>query len=99
LLPHAGPLNAQQIDFVQRIQSAVNNMNELVHNMLELAQIDLGDDPKCEEVDVCALLEKLEREFQPQAGAKGQVLRLEAPREQLRVRVDPLQLRQALSNC
>ncbi|MGC1377060.1 MAG: response regulator [Anaerolineales bacterium] len=98
LLPHAGPLNAQQIDFVQRIQSAVANMNELVQNMLELAQIDLEMKPKYEEVDVCALLEKLEHEFQPQADAKRQSLSFAKTDVPLRVQADPLQLRQALNN-
>jgi signal transduction histidine kinase/DNA-binding response OmpR family regulator len=98
LLPQAGPLNTQQVEFIQRIGSAIANMNELVQNMLELAQIDLEVKPKREEVDVCVLLEKLEREFQPQAGAKQQVLSFAKTQEQLKVQADPLQLRQALSN-
>lgn len=98
LLPHAGPLNAQQMEFIGRIKGAVGNMHELVQNMLDLAQIDLEIKPKHETVDLCALLEKLTDEFQLQASGKGQNLQLVKPQESVNVQVDPLQLRQALNN-
>jgi signal transduction histidine kinase len=98
LLPHAGALNDQQLDFIARINSAVTNMNELVQNMLELAQMDLEIKPKHEEVDLCGLLEKLVHEYQPQADAKEQTLQLVKPHEPVHAQGDSLQLRQALSN-
>lgn len=98
LLSHAGPLNEQQVEFVGRINNAVSNMHELVQNMLELAQIDLEIRPRHEEVDLHVLLKKLLDEFQPQADSKGQVLQLVTASQQVKLRGDPLQLRQALSN-
>ncbi len=98
LLPHAGPLNDQQKDFIARINSAVSNMNELVHDMLELAQIDLETKLRHEEIDLGALLEKLTDEFQPQAQAKEQTLQLAIPAQPAHSQGDPLQLRQALNN-
>ncbi len=40
LMTHAGPLNEQQLEFVERIQSAAEKMNELAQNMLTLIQTD-----------------------------------------------------------
>jgi CheY-like chemotaxis protein len=40
LLKHAGPLNKQQTEFVERIQSAADNMGELAQNMMKLIQSD-----------------------------------------------------------
>lgn len=97
-LSQVGPLNDQQMEFVQRIRLAITNMNELVENMLELARIDLEMEPKQEEVDLSKLLERLENEFQPQASAKQQTLRFTKTNAHPRVRGDSLQLRQALSN-
>ncbi len=98
LLPYAGPMNEQQVEFVGRINSAVIHMNEMVQNMLELAQVDLEMKPRHEEVDLSALIEKLTQEFQPQAGAKQQTLQLAKLPEQIKVQGDPLQLRRALGN-
>ena len=56
LMAQAGPLNEQQMEFVERIQSASQNMNELVHSMLDLVQIDLEAEPKKEPVDFAKLV-------------------------------------------
>ncbi len=40
LLKHAGPLNKQQTEFVERIQSAADNMGELAQNMMKLIEND-----------------------------------------------------------
>ena len=42
LIKLAGPLNEQQLSFMQRIQSTAENMCELVENMLALTKMDLG---------------------------------------------------------
>jgi len=39
-------LNKQQTEFVDRIQSAADNMNNLAQNMLKLTQTDLERIPK-----------------------------------------------------
>jgi len=97
-LTKVGPLNDQQMEFVGHIETAVENMKELVQNMLELARMDLEPELNLEGVDLHALLEKLDAEFQPQVSAKQQVLRLAETKLQAVVQGDALQLRQALSN-
>jgi len=98
LIQHAGPLNDNQAEFVQRIQHASAHMTELVENMLDLAKMDLGAEPTREILDMTHLLWQIADEFQPQAEAKKQMLMIEKTATSSEVRGDALQLRQALRN-
>jgi len=98
LIQNAGPLNDNQVEFVQRIHHASTHMTELVENMLDLAKMDLGAEPKQEVLDVTPLLWQIADEFQPQAEAKGQLLTVEQTEPSSIVKGDPLQLRQVFRN-
>lgn len=98
LIEKAGPLNETQSEFVKRIQNAAENMVELVDNMLDLAKMDLGTEPKLETINLTQLLHEIADEFQPQAQAKSQLLTLVKSRSGLTVQADVLQLRQAIRN-
>jgi signal transduction histidine kinase/DNA-binding response OmpR family regulator len=98
LIKHAGPLNDNQNDFVQRIQNAVENMSELVENMLDLTKMDLGAELKHEVLNVSSLIWEIADEFQPQAEAKRLLLTLDKTETSSKVQGDMLQLRQALRN-
>ncbi|MCJ7434656.1 MAG: response regulator, partial [Anaerolineales bacterium] len=98
LLAQAGPLNDMQTDFVHRIQTASQNMNELVQNMVQLAQIDLNAAQKYEPVEMGALLAGVADEFVPQATAKEQNLHFNPSTVPAQVNGDPLQLKQLFRN-
>ncbi|MCI0553648.1 MAG: response regulator [Anaerolineae bacterium] len=98
LIQNAGPLNDNQLEFVQRIHHASAHMTELVENMLDLAKMDLGAEPEHEVLDMTPLLWQIADEFQPQAEAKRQLLTVEKTEDSSKVRGDVLQLRQALRN-
>ncbi|MBN2117487.1 MAG: response regulator [Anaerolineales bacterium] len=98
LIEHAGPLNKSQAEFAKRIQNTAENMIELVENMLDLAKMDLGAEPKQETVDLTHLLSEIADEFQPQAQVKSQLLTLVKSRSGLTILGDTPQLRQALRN-
>jgi len=98
LLVKVGPLNDDQLDFVENIRSAAENMNELVQNLLELAKIDMGMDLKQKSLDMNVLVAEILDEFQPQAKTKEQKLILKKTAGRLIVRGDALQLQQALRN-
>ncbi len=98
LLEQAGPLNEQQREFVQRIQSATANMSELVQNMMSLAQMDLEALEKHEAVNMTKLLEDMTDEFTPQAHEKEQKLDFTPLTTLVHVDGDPLQLRQLFRN-
>jgi signal transduction histidine kinase/DNA-binding response OmpR family regulator len=98
LIPKIGPLDQKQLEFVDHIQSAAEHMQELVQNLLDLAKMDMGVELRQETIDVNALIAEITDEFQPQAEAKEQTLRLKKAKDQPKVLGDALQLRQALRN-
>lgn len=98
LLGQAGPLNEKQKDFVERIQTATQNMNELVQNMISLAQLDLKATQKYEAVDMGQLIGEIADEFTPQAASKGQVLNVSPSAPSTHVSGDALQLKQLFRN-
>jgi signal transduction histidine kinase/DNA-binding response OmpR family regulator len=98
LLAQAGPLNDMQADFVHRIQTAAQTMNELVQNMVQLAQMDLNAAQKPEPVELCTLLSVVADEFTPQANAKRQTLQLNPLTFPAHVNGDALQLKQLFRN-
>ncbi|MBL8103205.1 MAG: hypothetical protein JNM02_11780, partial [Anaerolineales bacterium] len=98
LLEQVGPLNPQQHEFVGYIQNASNTMNELVQNMLSLAQMDLDSQKKYTTVDMQKLLAEIVDEFIPQAGKKEQSLKFTLLSAPVPVNGDPLQLHQLLRN-
>ena len=98
LIQQAGPLTDHQLEFVQRIQHASSHMTELVENMLDLAKMDLGAEPKHEVLDMTHLLWEIADEFQSQAEMKRQLLTVEKTADSSKVQGDALQLRQALGN-
>jgi len=98
LLAQAGPLNRQQQDFVDRIQSATQTMSELVQNMIALAQLDLQAAQRHEAVEMGELLAGMADEFSPQAASKQQSLNFAPPAAAAHVQGDPLQLKQLFRN-
>jgi len=98
LITQAGPFNEVQLNFVHRIQSAAGTMNELVQNMMQLAQVDLNTSHLHLPVEMGALLSEIADEFLPQAQAKAQILNFIPLQESVPVNGDPLQLRQVFRN-
>lgn len=99
LLTKAGPLNAQQEEFVGRIQHSTKNMLELVQNMLQLTEIDLQKmNGSQTDVDVIAVLKEIINEYEIQAQQKEQILDLETSVTEVFVHGDVLQLKQVFRN-
>lgn len=98
LLEQAGPLNAQQHEFLNYIKSASNTMTELVQNMMSLAQMDLDVQKNHTAVDLQVLLAKMADEFIPQARKKEQILNFTPLATPMKVNGDVLQLRQLFRN-
>jgi K+-sensing histidine kinase KdpD len=69
-LAQAGPLNEQQLGFVEHIKNASQTMNELVQNMLSLAQLDLKATPKYKPVEMKDLLDEMEVGIQATGGGE-----------------------------
>jgi len=100
LLEFVGPLNEQQKEFVERIQSSSETMNELVQDLLQLVQLDLsvGMPIESEQVELEELISRVVDEYKPQANARDQSLTIEPSQPGTSVRGDTQQLAQALRN-
>jgi len=98
LLEQAGTLNAQQQEFVTRIQNAAQTMTELVQNMMSLAQMDLNAEIKFETLNATKILEEAAAEFKPQAEIKKQRMEYAPLDGAAELNGDPQQIRQALRN-
>lgn len=98
LMTKVGPLNEQQMEFANRIQSAAEFMGGLVEELFDLAKMDMGMELKKEVIDVVSLVAEIAEEFQAQAQAKGQTLRFKGTTSRPVVQGDPLRLRQVFRN-
>ncbi len=100
LLPQVGPLNEKQREFIAHINTAAQNMNVLVQNMLDLLRADTETNAKMmqEKVDLDELVSNVIFEFRPQAYAKRQRLQVETAQQHPSMQADPSQLQQALHN-
>jgi signal transduction histidine kinase/DNA-binding response OmpR family regulator len=100
LMAQAGPLTEMQVEFIERIQSASQNMNELVQDLLQLVQIDMaaGLQRKSAPVNMDEVAARVVDEYAPQAAAKGQSLTLEKAATRPIVQGDAGQLAQAIRN-
>jgi signal transduction histidine kinase len=98
LITQAGPFNEAQLNFVHRIQGAAGTMNELVQNMMQLAQVDLNTTHLHLPIEMNGLLSEMADEFLPQAQASEQTLNFVPLQESVAVKGEPLQLRQVLRN-
>jgi signal transduction histidine kinase len=98
LLSHAGPLNEVQTGFIRHIQNSAKAMNELVQNMLQLAQADLSATRKFESVEMGLLLTEVMDEFGGQSLTRGQSLHFDRMSAPVFVNGDVLQLKQLFRN-
>lgn len=97
-MEQAGPLTDAQRDFVERIQFAVGNMNELIQNMMSLAQADLNATTRHEDLNITGILREMAKEFETQAKEKEQLFNTIIPNEEIILEGDPLQIRQVFRN-
>jgi two-component system, OmpR family, phosphate regulon sensor histidine kinase PhoR len=98
LLPAAGPLNEQQMEFLNKIQRSVATITELISDLLDLGRIEAGvrmDMEACYWEDI---IEKVVIDLQSQADHKEQIIHQQIEPDLLPVRGNPLRLEQAVSN-
>lgn len=100
LLERVGTLNNAQREFVQRVQTSIQNITELVNDLLELGHIEAGVDVQKELLPLDSLVQLAYETYEPVATEKGLQMRLALPPDgqSIELRGDPLRLRQMIDN-
>ena len=95
----AGPLNPQQLQYLERMQGNGMQLLQLVNDLLDLSRIEAGSlaiDQR--ETSLNRLIQDSMAHFQPRAEAQGLSLKLEAPDSLPVLKTDPGRLLQVLNN-
>jgi signal transduction histidine kinase len=99
MLDTVGELNEQQVGYVKKIVTGVENMSRLVNNLLDLGRIEFGVGLQVENVSVMDIIERVTGALQLQASQKNIQLTLELPRDMPpMVEADQSLLHQAVYN-
>jgi two-component system, OmpR family, phosphate regulon sensor histidine kinase PhoR len=98
LMPTAGPLNEQQIYFLDKIQRGVEMIARLVSDLLDLGRIEAEVRMDMELCDLGAIVEKIVAGQQGQAELKKQALQMQIAPDLPPVQGNPLRLGQVVSN-
>lgn len=98
LIERVGPLTEQQREFIQRIQTSVQNITTLVNDLLDLGRIEAGFDMRKENVQLENILHYTLDTFQPTVAEKHLNLIVEVAADLPLVRGNPIRLRQMFEN-
>jgi two-component system NtrC family sensor kinase len=98
LIDRVGPVNPQQVDFIERIQTSVHNITSLIDDLLDLGRIEAGFDARNEIVDVSVIIQYAVDGLQSRVDEKSQDIHTEIPETLPPVLGNPVRLRQMISN-
>lgn len=98
LIERVGPLTEQQREFIQRIQTSVQNITTLVNDLLDLGRIEAGFDTRKENLQLENILHDTLDTFQPAVAEKHLNLIVEVAADLPLVRGNPIRLRQMFEN-
>jgi PAS domain S-box-containing protein len=98
LIERIGPLNEQQHEFLQRIQTSVQHITTLVNDLLDLGRLEAGFDTRRESVQIGSVLKYTLDTFENQARAKKIALSSDTGSDLPPLRANPIRIRQMLDN-
>jgi len=99
MLEESSELNEQQLFYVKKIVTGVDNMARLVNNLLDLGRIDIGVGLQVENVIVLDIIQRVIGTLQIAASQKKITLSAEFPKEMPNtIEADPELLKQAIYN-
>lgn len=98
MLPMAGDISDKQSYYLDKIQTGIDQMKELVNDVLDLSRIEAGIDFEQEDIDLTPLLTEIGRDYKHKALMMGIQLQVDVEGEVSRVRGDPKLLRRAIVN-
>jgi two-component system NtrC family sensor kinase len=98
LIGRAGPVNAQQADFIGRITNSVQAITSLISDLLDLGRIEAGFDAQKEATHLPLVVRYAVEGLRQAAVEKGVELAVEVPDSLPSVWANPPRLRQMLAN-
>ena len=98
LITRAGEVNEQQAVFIDRVQTSVKNITDLINDLLDLGRIEVGLDENIERVPLAPIIGYSIDGIKHQIEQRKQELNISATGEVPAVVGDPIQLRQMLDN-
>lgn len=98
LINRAGKTNAQQREYIRRVQQSVQNITDLINTLLDLGRIEAGFDKKKEAVPISIILDYAVDGIQHQVESKNQILEVDLEAKLPQIFGNPIRLRQMLNN-
>ncbi len=98
LIERAGPVNPQQIEFIQRVKSSVHATTELINDLLNLGRVEVGMIDELTPVDMKVVVAQQLEVLQAQAQEKKQTLKMAEPGQLAPVLGSRTQLAQMANN-
>lgn len=98
LIERVGPINQQQLEFIQRVEQSVQNITALINDLLDLGRIEAGFDARKEIVPLPPLVDLTIDSLLPRFEEKPQHLVVDIPKDLPAVLGNPIRLRQMLVN-
>ncbi len=98
LIDRVGPINRQQAEFIQHIQSSVQNITAMINDLLDLNRVESGYDLQMADVYLPDILSQSIKGLEYQITEKMQEVVLSAPENVPVVLGNPLHLQRMVSN-
>ncbi len=98
LIKRVGPVNAQQDEFIKRIEISANAITTLITDLLDLGRIEAGFDTQKEPVSLSQLAKHATDSLSPKAGLKGQKFIANIPDNMPPILGNAIRLRQMSAN-
>jgi two-component system phosphate regulon sensor histidine kinase PhoR len=98
LIDRVGPINQQQAEFIQHIQSSLQHITSLINDLLELGRLEAGYDILLEDVNITEILKQAMGNLEFQYNEKMQYVALELPEEVPVILGNPLHLQRMVIN-
>ena len=98
LIERTGPLNANQTEFLQRLQGSIQHITALVNDLLDLGRLEAGFDTRRELVHLESVLKYSLDMFDAQIKKKGIQLSAEIAQNLQPLRANPIRIRQMMDN-
>lgn len=98
LMDRVGPVNAQQQEYVRRVQASVHAITSLINDLLDLGRIESGFDARKEILPFNSILEFAVEQLRNKAAEKSQNLVVDISENLPYVLGNPTRLRQLVTN-